>query len=420
MRFWFVRWFGALLCCVMTGPALAQEALPAECRDLPAQPATPEEQGFSAREACVLQARVREALAQGRWLQAELLLERLLMFQPNNAQALIDLATVLAAQNRGAGAQALIAVLRDDARTPAGERRHLQQLIDSIDEPASSQPLASAAREAAQPGGRSQFAWTFGYSTNPLARTSARSVTLTLDGGDVELPLAGRPRGGATFNALWYRRWESGLELLAGAQGANVPGAVTGGRVSLAAPVPDTALYWSVNSQRALDGARRDAARLHWGGPLAGGGERLYSLGAYRESAGARRGLMLRAHRRWAPRAVAHVPARFEGWLEYEHSFSGPPGALRAGAGSRWALAPAWQLQAWLHAQRDLGGYSPLLRNRATRHLATAYVAIEHQWPGRWLGGQWTATAYVSRRWSNLPLFAWRDEGLTFGWVRNW
>ena len=83
-------------------------------------------------------------------------------------------------------------------------------------------------------------------------------------------------------------------------------------------------------------------------------------------------------------------------------------------------IAPRWQWQAYLYAQHDLAGYSPWLAHGQKRQLATAYLALEHQWAPNLWGGHLTTSAYLSQRISNLPLFAWRDTGITLGWRRGW
>lgn len=414
-----------------TADTLANQPLPPPASDCmvgnpttnaaPPAPANP----LSSTDACHLHTLVRAALAAGQWLQAELLLERLLMLHPNDGQALLQLAQLMASQGRVQSARALIAALAQDQRTPPAHRQRLHALLAGSDAiaPQSAQQAAldAAAHNPSAP--RTQLIATLGYSTNPLALPHARSLTFTLPGGDITLPLAERPRSAATFNTLVHQRWDSGLELLLASQSAALAQASTGARLALAGPIalplsddaPLRSLHWSLSTQRALDTSARHSASL-----LALVGAWRWQLSYFQESANARRGLQLRTQRNGGPWRWPGGPAQGEVWLEAEHNTADQPHALRAGIQGQWRIAPRWQWQAYLYAQHDLAGYSPWLAHGQKRQLATAYLALEHQWaPSLW-GGHLTTSAYLSQRISNLPLFAWRDTGITLGWRRSW
>ena len=259
-----------------TADTLANQPLPPPATDCmvgnpttnaaPPAPANP----LSSTDACHLHTLVRTALAAGQWLQAELLLERLLMLHPNDGQALLQLAQLMASQGRVQSARALIAALAQDQRTPPAHRQRLHALLAGSDAiaPQSAQQAAldAAAHNPSAP--RTQLIATLGYSTNPLALPHARSLTFTLPGGDITLPLAERPRSAATFNTLVHQRWDSGLELLLASQSAALAQASTGARLALAGPIalplsddaPLRSLHWSLSTQRALDTSARHSA----------------------------------------------------------------------------------------------------------------------------------------------------------------
>ncbi|WP_313074036.1 tetratricopeptide repeat protein [Melaminivora sp.] len=420
-------WLQITLACAalaFTPPSLAAAPAPPEA-DCPATPAAID---TASEDPCHLHAQARAALEQGQWLQAELLLERILMLHPNDAQAMLQLAMVLAARDKPASAQALIAALRDDERTSAAHRQRLQALLQSGSQPSPVQDAALARAGAPGDGSSGQIVWSLGHSRNPLARPRAETLVLTLPGGSVELPLADRPRPAALASVLLHQRWAGGLELLASAQGTGADGAHAGARLALAAPLHAAAgLYWNLSSQQGLDGARRHSAGLLLSprnaagqGGAAPGGATLYSLALFSEAQGARRGLALRAQRGLGALTLGAAPLRVDGWAEWEHALGAAPGTLRAGAQAQWSWAPGWQLHAQLDAQRDLRGYSPLLRHGAARAIASGYLALQHQWATPWLGGQWAASAYVSRRRSNLALFDSSDHGVALSWQRGW
>lgn len=379
--------------------------------------------GISESELCQLHAQVQQALLQERWLEVELLLERVLMFRPNDAQAMFQLALVLALRDRPEGAKALIATLRDDDRTSQAHRKRLQLLLDNEDLRASSQAVNAAAR-VHEEGSSTQLVWSLGRSSNPMALTGARSVQLTLPDGQYELALEARRRSATTLNGLLYQRWASGLQLLVSTQNATAEGAKMGARVSLAGPLGlSTAWLWNISSQQSLDGLRRHTANLLWPSQSQGdglGANALYSLGYFSEDRGARDGFLLRAQSslgRWQGR---HGSLQLNGWLEYEHSLTAMPSALRAGMQGQWSLSPGWQMHGNLHAQQDLSGYNPLLRNGRARNTMTGYIALERQWLQPWWGGYWSSSLYLSKRWSNIVLFTWADRGVSLSWRRSW
>lgn len=356
-----------------------------------------------------LHQQAEESLAEQNWLQAELLLERILMLQPENAHALLQMAMVLQARNRSADAQAIIAALRDDERTAAEHRQRLQVLLDSQNQIQNVNPdPASGPTSGSQP--RAQLLVSLGRGSNPLARPSAHSIHLTLPSGTLSLQLDQRPVAANTTSVVFYQQFANGLELVASNHHVAAPGAHASARLALAGPLAPGWL-WSLSSQQGIDGARRDSIGLMHShtGPRA---QQLYTVSAFRASSDDSQGLLARAQSSIAPLAVL----QFDGWLEFERTR--PSHALRLGMQAQWRLPQRWQLQSYLLLQQDLSGYSPWLEHGATRRIVTSHIALEKSWPLP--SGELVTSVYRTQRTSNLPLFAWRDHGLVLGWRRAW
>ena len=111
-----------------------------------------------AQEAATAYTLALRSMAQQEWTQAELLLERVLMFQPENAEAMVQLAQLLAQRGRTESAQAIIQALLEDARTPAPQRERLQALQIELGIAPASPPVeepapAAGAEETIPPTG---------------------------------------------------------------------------------------------------------------------------------------------------------------------------------------------------------------------------------------------------------------------------
>lgn len=422
-RFHLVGLGAALvLACLVSSPA--------------AQPAPPQDDlAHARREADTAYDQALKALAQQQWLEAELLLERALMFYPAHAEALLQLALLLAQRDDPASAQALIQVLLDDPTTSPAHRQRLQSLLANTRAAEAAAQAALMAQHTRPTLPRTVIGWGLAYSSNPLAATDARQLVLTLPQGNVVLPLQQRSNAGTTGQVQLYHRWDQGVELQAATQASNASGAHAAQRLTLMAPLAPLAQAWqrpayaSVALQQTLDGSRRQAATLHWQSvpappdlgdsqaPVADPSPTLYSLGFFSEAQTNRSG--------WTLRAQHSLPASTTGpralaWAEYEHARGPSPSALRLGLQGQWTLAPLWQLHAYSYAQADDTGYSVLLENNKPRRILTGYLALEHQLHPQLWGGQLGVTLHWSRRWSNLPLFAWKDQGIGLNWQRQW
>ena len=351
-----------------------------------------------------------QALEQQQWTQAELLLERVLMFQPEHAEALLQLATLLAQRDRLETAQALIGMLLHDPRTPPEHRRHLQALLDGSYRQAAAALVGAAAPSA--PASRTQILLSAGYTRNPLGTTSATQLTLTLPDGSVTLPLAAQAQGGGIATVALHHQKASGVELFAQVQSSTLAQARTSWRMAMGGPLGLQNHSWSMSAQRALDGTTRYGI----GVVRALDGDTQLMASLFHDSALQRTDWLVRGQRS----AVVANRWPVTAWGEYEHGRGSAPGAMRGGVQALMPLAPQWQLQGLMYGQRDTSGYSKLLQSNAARQLLTANIELEYRLPQPQWGGQAAVSAYFARRWSNLALFDWRDHGLRLSWLRQW
>jgi hypothetical protein len=343
---------------------------------------------------------------------------------------------LLAQRDRLESAQALIDMLLQDPRTPPAHRRQLQALLDSTRPAPPVSAQASATRSPAEtlsPPGRTQLLLSVGHSRNPLGITNATQLTLTLPEGPVALPIATQARATAVASLALHHQTPSGFEIFAQTQATGLPQARIASRFAIAGPLGQPGHLWSLGTQTTLDGTTRHSAALvknladsptpalatdtqPTDSPAPATPATQLTASLWHEPGLGRSGWLLRAQRSFLPRPNIPLTA----WGEYEHSGQGAPGALRSGMQASAALAPRWQLQGLLQAQADTGGYSPLLKNNAPRRLLSLQTELEYRWPEPLLGGQASASVYAACRWSNLPLFAWRDHGLRLAWLRQW
>lgn len=359
-----------------------------------------------AQEAATAYTLALRSMAQQEWTQAELLLERVLMFQPENAEAMVQLAQLLAQRGRTESAQAIIQALLEDARTPAPQRERLQALLVNAATAHAPAPPIQPARQWAE--------WTLGRGTNPLVTTQARDITLTLPGGNLTLPLAETPRSG-TYVSAWVARLTShGTLLQAQAQGVDLAQAHTAWRLAAQGGLPgvqDGAWQWQAQTQRLLDGTHR-----HHVGAIYMQGATQWHLGAYSEPQARRHGPYARLLRHWATPS-GH---QFQAWAELEgNRGEGAPSLLRLGGQAMLALGSHWQWQNQLQQHHDLSGYSVLLENNKRRNILTFNSALEYQFTPLAPQG-WALRVYGARRWSDISLFAWKDAGAQIVWRGAW
>lgn len=352
--------------------------------------------------------RGRESLDSRQWAQAELWLERCLMLDADHAQARLELAILLAQRGSLTVAKALIASLVDDPRTPPGHRERLQSLLaiaPAVDhKPASTEAVWSS--EA-----------TVAWSRNPLARSDARDITLTLPDGYISVPIAQDVRPAGQLGLTVQRTAPGGLSLDASLQSITGSESLQAGRVSLAGPLawPDPktgggVLGWYVQSRRSYDGAMRNGAGMTraWDGWQ-------MTVGWFAEPTLSRSGPYV-----WLERSgsiASGVQAQV--FLEAEQSAHGVPGHVRFGLSSAWSPAPRWTGLLQASVQHEFGGYSALLENGAARSLQHLYLALERSWPVA-AESELAIRLQVGRRWSNISMFDYRDAGMQAAWRTRW
>lgn len=367
-----------------------------------------------------------------RFDRAEILLERVLMLQPEHAEARIELALLMAARGLQDSARALVQSLIDDPRTEAAQARELRNLLALIQKPQPQQPglnpyslnaparAQSAAPHAAQTSAQAP-SWrgevSLGHSTNPMARTSADAITITLPDGPLSLPLAQAERAGLTTGVHLSRSSASGgLELAL--QGTSVTDASTAARAVAWARLPlpshadatrPTVLAYA-QAQRGLDGQHRSQIGLS-----ALSGAQKYTLSSYQELGVRDRGLIWRLEHQSAPL----WGSEWQALLERSKSTTGPQGYWRLGLSGEYPLNDRARLQfQWLH-QNDTYEYSSLLENGARRRLGTVHVAFEQR---HTLDHEKTLVwrVFTGERRSNLSLFDYQEAGLQLSLVKKW
>jgi hypothetical protein len=361
-------------------------------------------------------AQAREALNDKAWGRAELFLERVLMLAPEQAEARVMLASLMAQVGRVETALLLLQSLIDDPRTPSEYRVRLRSVYALL---AQAPRLASLSRASTQldaqarpsPYWRSELG--LGYSTNPLARTSASELPLTIADSLVSLPLTDRPQAAGQLHASLTRLggaygMDMALQRLMGQ--AQAPAAA---RLALWGPINDFsggALLWQGFAQQSLDDQRRYSLGLTWLDA-----RQRVSLATVAEPTRQDQNHWLRYEQRALPLLGGVWGAQLERGFGAEKS----PNYVRLGATGDYSLGAQRYLVLQWQAQADLTGYSPLLANGARRWLDTRSVAVEQHLA---LNPQNILVFRVlaSERRSNLTIFSFRELGFQVSLVTSW
>lgn len=384
----------------------------------------------------------RAEISAQRYDRAEILLERVLMLHPEHAEARIELALLMARRGHRFGAQALVQSLLDDPRTEPEYAKALRELKVqfnkapseavnpyNLDTRGAAARLSAVAFAAALPSAAPAdvtVTWrgeaSFTASSNPLARTSAGAITITLPDGPLSLPLSQTAKSGVLAGASLSRTTEThGAELAM--QHADVPSttlaarALLWGRLPLSQwlpanlkpeQLPPVLAY--VQSQRGLDGQHRAMTGI----TTVFGAQRL-SLSHYEEYGMNDHGTVVRAeHNR--PRLLG---TDWQASIEHSNSAVGPQGYWRAGVSAERALGDGRKLLAQFTHQQDIYSYSTLLQDGAKRRLTTANVAFEQHMALKdekvliW-------RVFSGERRSNLELFNYNELGAQLSIVQNW
>lgn len=381
-----------------------------------------------------------QALKQEQWVQAELLLERTLLLQPENAQAIVDLAMLLAVRDRPGAARALLTALIEDSRTPPGQLSRLTMLRSSIGTStgavpeslsavtanataasgATGTPAAPGAPRPASPSWTASAPvtteWLVGFGSNPLISPSTDRLTLTLPDGDYQFPLEQRRRSAGYGSFMLQGSAWRGVEWLAQAQKTDSSGLDPAIRLQAQALLGQglgVGIQAQGRLQQYTDGSQRRQLGLEvQRGPWA------VVAGLYDEVARSRTGWTGRAgvQATLGGKSLATVAA----WLETESNRrEGAPGYGGMGFAFAWKPASRSAIQAQALWQRDRAGYNPLLANNAHRWLVSTH-AFGEQEISRTSRSVWLVRAYTTRRLSNIGLFEGGDKGIQVIWRNTW
>ena len=392
------------------------------------------------------------ALGKGEQERAELLLERVLMLSPENAEARLELAALFAKRGRVVSARLILESLESDPRTPLEHKQNLRRLIAQLPGAASHSENATklpnaisvATRQAPKapqitPAANTQLELGLTHSSNPLARTASEGITFTLPEGPVLLPLSVKPTRGLsrTFqlshepsqfqNAgaeLYLQSLAPSSDQDATAQTSSHFQSQTAARVSVWGGIkPLTGLpklsplliplQWHYQAQQGLDGLRRQSLSLAYPFDSAGLAWRGVAVHYQEPTTSERqgdRGQAIRLEQRGVSGALT--------WLWHAEKSASQvfdQGYVRAGVFAELLpmpkLLPQTRLSMQISEQRDTHSYSPLLLNGAKRQLFSSLVAIEQQVK---LEKEKVLIfrAFSAERRSNLELFNYKDTGM--------
>lgn len=378
----------------------------------------------------------------GRYAQAAEYLERALLLEPQHTSVQMEYAIALAGGADQPSALALLHALRADASLTPQMRQAVEQQI------------ARWTASSPQGGSRSYVQVRLGRDSNLLGAPNLGSLTLTLPGQTLQLPLDASylQRSGN------YRRLDAGWNIQQGAWQAAVNAS---GRDS---PQEPTAALQQIQAAGEHTGpghyASASAAYLQ---SQAGTRYRALGLAAGRQWDNARPGstrsaCRSRAGAQWQQRTLVNSPSLsgHYGGLAWQRTCEPGASAPQAGALQAWqwsaswgrdlptqagrpggaqqqaslrllalgaGAAPGqqWLLDAELYRQQDTRGYSPLLQNNARRHLTRLALRAEYALPlpdaPAWqlmVGAEW------QQQQSNLPLFQQKSQGAYMALRRQW
>lgn len=364
------------------------------------------------------------ALIQKDWSQAELHLERALMFMPHHAQARLELAFLLVGRGRLAAAEVLITSLIEDSRTPNEHRVKLQALLSQlVTQQAELTPLPVNPHEtqtALVPAWRFILDLHAGHATNPLGGSREKQITLTLDSGDFLLPIEPQDRSAALLGLGLSAFGPGGLRLAFQGQGLVAPIYRQQAAVSVTKPlgwVRSGEIEVGLSASHGLYNEQRSTASLGWVTDQLRATARFESGRQPTEQA-----LGLRID--WRAGHWFNKGAGFSGFvfIEAEEGLQSVPSHGRMGLTGLMQLGEHTQVNAVVWHQRDTEGYSPLLKNNARRQLTQAQLSADRVvWQSQAAMGReqvYLRLAYA-QRWSNLPLFRYADLQAGIGFRRH-
>jgi hypothetical protein len=341
------------------------------------------------------------ALSQQNWAEAELHYERVLMFNPLHAEARVQLALLFAQQGKTTAAASFLQSLVDDPRTPSAHRVRLQALLAQL----ASQPAPvpdPLLHPAPQTAPRAEAKLSLGYTTNPYARADLSSLTLTLPEGRADFPIEQNLSPAALVTASLSYLWpnQCGFDLHRQNWGGKEP--QTNHRLLLFCntKMQGEHLQLFASTQQSTDGFERTTAGASW--PASS-----WRLTAqvFKEPMLERQGYGLRIDHLLHDRQGTSTQL----FAEAENTTtSALPGFVKAGLLQAVPLTPALSAWALFTYQQDLGAYSPLLENGATRRLLLTQATLERSL-GTFSGWQIGSALQITNRKSNIELFKFTD-----------
>lgn len=356
------------------------------------------------------------ALRQQDWVQAELFLERTLMYAPRHAEARLELALLLARRGRVEAAVAFIESLVRDPSTPQAHRDRLEQLRAQL--LGDSTPAAVVVATRPEPSRfRVFFEASLGRSTNPLAGTSDNEVSLTFPGGPVVLPIDSQDIQAAVRSQTLTLSGPSGLRLEAQTQDLRGDIDRSSQRLLFSRNVLDTRLGPLSATVTGLRGVYGEE-RLGVVTSLETGRNR-FSLGWTDEPDLGRQSALFRAER-------ALGQGAFVASLEHEHALETGPSATRLGVSGSARLPYSIMSFMSVSAHLDHSGYSIYLERNAPRRMVSGQLVVERAWdllrPSSGPSGrvEGFVRVHANARAGNISLFSYKDLGANLGIRLYW
>lgn len=358
------------------------------------------------------------ALLQKDWSQAELHLERALMFVPHHAQARLELAFLLVKRGRLAAAEVLISSLIDDRRTPEDHRAKLQALLDELLTYNKSPDSQLSKSESDSPEGFGGPDWEFlvdlymGYANNPLGGSREDQITLTLESGDFLLAVEPQNINAVSLGFGFSAVGPSGLRFGIQGQALGEPLGRQQIGLSLAKPLVTNSsgqLQLGLSAAQGFYNEQRLTTSFGWATrQLRISAKFEASRNPHEQEAGVRLD--------WYWKSQPNLSGL--AFVEVEEGLYRVPSSVRAGLLSQLLWGAQTRLSAMIWHQQDTDGYSELLKNNARRHMLQAQfnaerILWESQANARRKQVYWGFV--YARRWSNLPLFQYEDWQSSIG-----
>lgn len=355
--------------------------------------------------------KAQQAQQEQAWAEAELYYERVLMFNPDHAEARIQLALLFAQRGAIDSAVAFLRSLIEDPRTPAAYRQRLEELISQLPELQGYKvaQVADGLEPAKLPIIQARFG--LGYSTNPFLQADINALTISLPKGNLELEVQTdiRPAAVLSSNLYYQAPNECGFELLDQRKESLERNASQKLLLFCNMNIEQETLQNFLSYSNSAGQNQRTELGINW----------MHStwraMGqVYQEVELDRQGYTLR---------VDHLLSRPD-WqvllfIEGEHNNQKTvPGYVKTGLYAEKSITNDISLLYQWVVQHDLDGYSPLLKSGVRRVMTTAEIGLQKKW-GRYAGWDANTAVFTSQRWSNISLFEYKNSSLQFNIKRN-